>query len=331
MSDLPTSVLGRTGATVTKLAYGAMELRGRSPAAAGAMSRADQAKAILNARARCRHQPDRHLARLRRLRGADRRVHLRPPRRSSSWPASAAARSTRRRASGRRTSSPAPMSAPGSSRACRRMRTDHLDLVQFHVSPSRAELEANDSVAELVELQRRGQDPLHRHVRHAAEPDRPYRHGRLRRLPDPLLGPRARARGAHPRCRQGRRGHDHPRRRRARHARSPGRDAASACRNSFRQAYAKRRDLWDEAGLDDVLDGMSRMEFMLRFTLSHPDMTPPSSAPPTLSTSPTTSPPPRRGRCRPISTPRPSGDWTRPPRPRPPPDTLRSGRPSGGR
>jgi aryl-alcohol dehydrogenase-like predicted oxidoreductase len=41
----------------------------------------------------------------------------------------------------------------------------------------------------------------------------------------------------------------------------------------FRQAYAKRRDLWDVAGLDEVLDGLSRMEFMLRFTLSHPDMT----------------------------------------------------------
>jgi aryl-alcohol dehydrogenase-like predicted oxidoreductase len=41
----------------------------------------------------------------------------------------------------------------------------------------------------------------------------------------------------------------------------------------FRGAYAKRRDLWDEARLDEVLDGMSRMEFMLRFTLSHPDMT----------------------------------------------------------
>ena len=35
----------------------------------------------------------------------------------------------------------------------------------------------------------------------------------------------------------------------------------------FRAAYAKRRDLWDEAGLDAVLDGLTRMEFMLRFTL----------------------------------------------------------------
>lgn len=29
-------------------------------------------------------------------------------------------------------------------------------------------------------------------------------------------------------------------------------------------------DLWEHARLDDLLDGMSRMDFMLRFTLSHP-------------------------------------------------------------
>jgi hypothetical protein len=27
---------------------------------------------------------------------------------------------------------------------------------------------------------------------------------------------------------------------------------------------------WDASGIDDLLDGMSRMEFVLRFTLSHP-------------------------------------------------------------
>ena len=32
------------------------------------------------------------------------------------------------------------------------------------------------------------------------------------------------------------------------------------------------RDLWEEARLDELLNGMSRMEFMLRFTLSHPDL-----------------------------------------------------------
>jgi aryl-alcohol dehydrogenase-like predicted oxidoreductase len=33
------------------------------------------------------------------------------------------------------------------------------------------------------------------------------------------------------------------------------------------------KDLWEVARLDELLDGMSRMEFMLRFTLAHPAMT----------------------------------------------------------
>ena len=36
------------------------------------------------------------------------------------------------------------------------------------------------------------------------------------------------------------------------------------------QGEGQRR--WDSAGLDDLLDGMPRLEFVLRFTLSHPDL-----------------------------------------------------------
>jgi aryl-alcohol dehydrogenase-like predicted oxidoreductase len=32
------------------------------------------------------------------------------------------------------------------------------------------------------------------------------------------------------------------------------------------------RGFWDAAKLDELLDGMSRTAFMLRFTLSHPDL-----------------------------------------------------------
>ena len=32
------------------------------------------------------------------------------------------------------------------------------------------------------------------------------------------------------------------------------------------------QDRWEQAKLDEILDGMSRMEFTLRFTLSHPDL-----------------------------------------------------------
>ena len=34
--------------------------------------------------------------------------------------------------------------------------------------------------------------------------------------------------------------------------------------------WEERAEIWDRAGLDDLLGGMSRMEFLLRFTLTHP-------------------------------------------------------------
>jgi aryl-alcohol dehydrogenase-like predicted oxidoreductase len=36
------------------------------------------------------------------------------------------------------------------------------------------------------------------------------------------------------------------------------------------QGEAQRR--WDESGVDELLDGMGRLEFVLRFTLSHPGL-----------------------------------------------------------
>ena len=36
--------------------------------------------------------------------------------------------------------------------------------------------------------------------------------------------------------------------------------------------YQQRRNRWEEAKLDDLLDGASRTEFMLRFTITNPDV-----------------------------------------------------------
>jgi aryl-alcohol dehydrogenase-like predicted oxidoreductase len=41
-------------------------------------------------------------------------------------------------------------------------------------------------------------------------------------------------------------------------------------RNYGMVAPSTLRDRWEEAHLDDLLDGMGRMEFMLRFTLANP-------------------------------------------------------------
>ena len=61
---------------------------------------------------------------------------------------------------------------------------------------------------------------------------------------------------------------------------------------------------WEASGMGDLLAGagMSTMEFVLRFTLSHPAFRPPSSAPRTRRTWPPTSPPPRRAPSPPTST-----------------------------
>ena len=40
----------------------------------------------------------------------------------------------------------------------------------------------------------------------------------------------------------------------------------------WRTFVSQRRDRWAQAGLDDILEGMPRMEFMLRFVLGHPDL-----------------------------------------------------------
>ena len=44
----------------------------------------------------------------------------------------------------------------GVEQSLHRMKTDYLDVVQFHVSPSREVLEKNDSVAELLKMKEEG-------------------------------------------------------------------------------------------------------------------------------------------------------------------------------
>ena len=101
------------------------------------------------------------------------------------------------------------------------------------------------------------------------QPRRPDRDGGLRRVPDPVFGAAARARGA-----------DRSRRRRP----APARSSAAAWRAAPRprtRPGAPSRSLrapaaasdWESAGLDEILPaGMNRMEFTLRFTLSHPGL-----------------------------------------------------------
>ena len=273
MSDLPTSTLGRTGATVTKLAYGAMELRGARPGMPGRDLTADEAKTILNGVLDAGitlidTSPD--YGRSEELIGefiSHRRSEFflsskcgcpinPPPGQQSPLPHVFTRENVR----------------AGVEQSLKRMKTDHIDLVQFHISPSRAELEANDSVAELVDLQREGKvrfigmsgvlPNLTDHIAMGVFDAFQIPYSALEREHEASIRD-ATAAGSGTIVRGGV----------ARGIPVSEARALERLPERFRQTYVRRRDLWDEAGLDEVLDGLGRMEFMLRFTLSHPDMT----------------------------------------------------------
>ncbi len=155
MSDLPKTTLGRTGFEVTRLGYGAMELmaglRGRA-------IEAQPAKRLLNAVLDAGinfidTSPD----------YGDSEILIGEAishRRDQYFLASKCGCPINqpRPASGER---PPHVFTRQNIRACveqslKRMKTDHLDLVQFHHNPTRAVLEENDSVAELDVLKAEG-------------------------------------------------------------------------------------------------------------------------------------------------------------------------------
>lgn len=271
MNDIPTSVLGRTGETVTKLAYGAMELRGAVPGMGGREVTPEQANTILNA-----------------VLDAGITLIDTSPDYGRSEVLIGEFISNRRSEFFLSSKCGCPINPPPGERpphvftrqnvraaveqSLKRMKTDHIDLVQFHISPSRAELEANDSVAELVELQREGKirfigmsgvlPNLTDHIAMGVFDAFQIPYSALEREHETSIHDAAEA-GAGTIVRGG-------------VARGIPMSAPAALERlpeRFRQTYAKRRDLWDVAELDGVLDGMPRMEFMLRFTISHPQMT----------------------------------------------------------
>ena len=271
MSDLPTTTLGRTGLTVTKLGYGAMELRGPGSRRAARAIDDSVAGALLN-------------------QVIDSGIN---------WVDTSPDYGVSEELIGRHLSSRrdefllaskcgCPVNADGSpvsgdhdfarsnvragvEQSLRRMRTDHLDLVQFHASPSRETLEDNDSVAELVALRDEGkvrfigmsgtlpniEEQIDMDVFDAFQI--PY--SAVEREHEQVIS-RAAAAGAGTVIRGGV----------ARGVTAAGEEVIERQPENFRDVYRVRRGRFEDASLDDVLGDMSTMEFMLRFTISHPDM-----------------------------------------------------------
>ncbi|MEX2446185.1 MAG: aldo/keto reductase [Dehalococcoidia bacterium] len=150
----------------------------------------------------------------------------------------------------------------------RRLRTDYLDLVQFHHTPSRQELEQGDALRALEDLRTAGKV---RFIGASSSVPRlpelidagifdafqiPY--SALQREHEPWITRAAEA-GAGTIIRGGA----------ARGAASEEKDWSVPV---IGVEEDRPRSLWERAGLDDLLDGMGRHEFILRFTLSHPDL-----------------------------------------------------------
>ncbi|MGB6455172.1 MAG: aldo/keto reductase [Streptosporangiaceae bacterium] len=150
----------------------------------------------------------------------------------------------------------------------RRLGTDRLDLVQVHMSPSRAQLEADDTVVTLQGLQEAGKvrfigmsgilPNLPDHIAMNVFDVFQIPYSAIQREHEDLIAAAAAA-GAGTLIRGG-----------------VARGAPAEDKNwragpiGLGAGEGQRR--WDSSGLGDALDGMSRMEFMLRFTLSHPGL-----------------------------------------------------------
>lgn len=157
----------------------------------------------------------------------------------------------------------------GVEQSLRRMKTDYLDLVQFHGSPSRQALEQEGAIQTLLDL--KGQGKVRFIGSSSTLPDLldliqmgvfdtfqiPY--SGLQREHEAAITQAAQA-GAGTIIRGGA----------ARGAPSP--DKAWAIRRLPEMSEDRPRMMWERANLDDLLHGATRMEFTLRFTFSHPDL-----------------------------------------------------------
>jgi aryl-alcohol dehydrogenase-like predicted oxidoreductase len=150
----------------------------------------------------------------------------------------------------------------------RRLGTDRLDLVQVHMSPSRGQLDADDTVPTLMALRDEGKvrfigmsgtlPNLPEHIAMGVFEVFQIPYSAMQRDHEDLITAAAET-GAGTLIRGG-----------------AARGTAAEDKNWTVQPLSSSgppaQDRWQAAGLDELLDGMSRHEFILRFTLSHPSL-----------------------------------------------------------
>ena len=147
----------------------------------------------------------------------------------------------------------------GLNQSLKRMKTDYLDLVQFHASPSKEVLEQERAIETLLDLKREGKvrfigasstlPHLADHIAMGVFDAFQIPYSGLQREHEEVISQAVRA-GAGTIIRGGV----------ARGVPGEGRGSEDVWR------------LWNSRKLDELLDGMTKMEFILRFTITHPDL-----------------------------------------------------------
>ncbi len=156
----------------------------------------------------------------------------------------------------------------GIEQSLRRLNTDRLDLLQVHISPSRAQMEADDTVATMSALQDEGKarflgmsgtlPNLADHIAMGVFDVFQIPYSAVQREHDSLVRAAAAA-GAGTLIRGG-------------VARGAPADDKGWSQGPLGLAEGVGEHRWTAADLDDLLGEMGRLEFILRFTLSHPDL-----------------------------------------------------------
>ncbi len=147
----------------------------------------------------------------------------------------------------------------GVKQSLARMHTDHLDVLQFHASPSRQTLEEHGAVEAVLELKQAGTvrfigmsstfPNLPDHIAMGVFDVFQIPYSAVQREHEAVITAAAEA-GAGIVIRGG---------------------AAKGAPAEGKQA-GMQWQRWQQARLDDLLSGMTPMEFILRFTFTHPDM-----------------------------------------------------------
>jgi aryl-alcohol dehydrogenase-like predicted oxidoreductase len=156
----------------------------------------------------------------------------------------------------------------GIEQSLRRLGTDHLDLLQVHTSPSREQLEADTTIETMQALRDEGKvrflgmsgtlPNLPGHISMGVFEVFQIPYSAVQREHEELIS-QAVATGAGTLIRGGA-------------ARGAPADDKQWKQGPIGLSEGEGQRRWEASGIDDLLGDMSRVEFVLRFTLSHPDL-----------------------------------------------------------